>query len=414
MRMRPLTRATLAAALTGLLLGHGGARAAEVEVNSPEALAEALRQAGPGTVVRLAPGEYGSLSVQGLSGGPGSPVVLRSADPASPARFSGMQLEQVAHVELRDLAFDYGFESADPSWFAPFEVHASRDVLIADALFDGDDGAEGAPTGFGLRVHDTDGFTLDGTELRRFYRGLNVNGSTDVTVRGNDVHSMRMDGMTFAEVSRVVIEGNHIHDFDRVVDSGDHSDMIQFWTNKTDRPSSDVTIRGNLLNSGGGWFTQSIFMRNEEVDQERAGPEMFYRDFRIEENVILNAHLHGITVGAADGLVIANNAVLRNPDSEGARDNPDLWTPRINVADASTDVRIERNVVGGIEGGDGQADWVVEGNLLVQDRSPSQPGFYGQVFAGVPGSDPRSFAPRAGGPLDGTGIGASLLQGLGR
>jgi hypothetical protein len=410
--MRGMRAALAGAALVAASLGFGGARAAEVDVTSPEGLAQALAQAGPGTVIRLGPGDYGTLSLRRLSGGPDAPVVLRSADPARPARFSGMDLRGVAHLDLRDLVFDYERTSDGSSRDRPFTVTQSRDVEIGGALFDGDDAPDGSPTGVGLRVVGVDGFTIEDSEIRGFYRGLQVNRSGDVTVRGNDVHSIRMDGMNFAQLAGALIEGNYIHDFDRVVDSGDHADMIQFWTNKTGRPSTDITIRGNLLNSGGGWFTQSIFMRNEEVDQGRAGREMFYRNIRIEDNVIINAQLHGITVGAADGLVIANNSVLRNATSEGPRDNPALWTPRINVAEASTDVRIERNVVARIEGGDGLPGWTVADNLLVQDREPSGPGFYGRVFAGMPGGDPRdprSFAPRPGGPLDGTGIGAALL-----
>ncbi|WP_258286130.1 hypothetical protein, partial [Escherichia coli] len=75
------------------------------------ALAAALSEAGPGTVVRLAPGSYGSLGLRGLQGGPDAPNVLRSSDPADPARLSGLVLREVAHDELRDLHFDYTFEA---------------------------------------------------------------------------------------------------------------------------------------------------------------------------------------------------------------------------------------------------------------------------------------------------------------
>ena len=123
--------------------------------------------------------------------------------------------------------------------------------------------------------------------------------------------------MNFAQVERVRIEANHIHDFNRVLESPDHADMIQFWTNGTTSPSSDITIRGNILNSGAGWFTQSIFMRNELVDSGKAEAEMFYRNVIIEDNVIINAHLHGISVGETAGLKIANNTVIRNARSQG-------------------------------------------------------------------------------------------------
>ena len=89
--------------------------------------------------------------------------------------------------------------------------------------------------------------------------------------------------------------------------------MIQFWTSGTTSPSTNITIRGNILNSGAGDWTRSIFMRNEMVDLGLAGDEMFYQNILIENNVIYNAHAHGITVGETDGLTIRNNTILYNP-----------------------------------------------------------------------------------------------------
>jgi parallel beta-helix repeat protein len=156
-------------------------------------------------------------------------------------------------------------------------------------------------------------------------------------------------------------------------------------------------------------------MRNEMVDSRGAGKEMFYRNILIEENVILNAHLHGITVGETDGLVIRNNTVVRNAKASGEGGKPSLWTPRIKAAKASKNVRIERNVTAAVDGLDGQRDWVVADNLLVQDRSRMKPGFYALVFGPAALSAPElieSFTPLPGGPLDGTGIGAALLRKL--
>ena len=240
-----------------------------------------------------------------------------------------------------------------------------------------------------------------------------VSDSKGITVQGNDVHDIRMDGMNFAQVESVLIADNHIHDFRRSLDSKDHADMIQFWTNGTTAPSRDIVIRDNVLNSGQSAYTQSIFMRNDLVDRGLAGREMFYDDVTIIDNVIINAHLHGITVGETDGLRIQNNTVVRNARSEGEKENVALWMPQIRVAEISTDVRIERNVTGKVSGAAGQPDWTVAENLIVQDRARMEPGFYGTVFgtkALHDPSDPASFTAAKGGPLDGTQIGAPQLS----
>ncbi len=390
-----------------------------VVVATAAALTEALSTAVPGAVLRLASGDYGALTLKDLQGAVGAPITLRSADPADPARFSKLHLRGVSHLVLQGLTFDYRFSPGDKSSFRPFVITSAHNVTLTGNLFDGDAAQgvsasdDGFPTGFGLSLDKSTQIRLDGNEIRNFFRGVVVSDSSDVTVRGNDVHTIRTDGMDFADVDRVLIEGNHIHDFRRVVASADHADMIQFWTRGTSTPSTDITIRGNLLNSGAGMFTQSIFMRNDMVDTGKAGREMFYRRVVIEQNVIINAHLHGITIGETDDLTIRNNTVIRNAASQGAEDNPGLWTPQIRVKPASTRVTVVQNAARKFAGYDAQTDWTVADNLQIQDSSPRQPGFYDKVFVAARSGDPTdlsSFAYLPGGPLNGTGIGATLLD----
>ena len=155
-------------------------------------------------------------------------------------------------------------------------------------------------------------------------------------------------------------------------------------------------------------------MRNDLVDRDLAGEEMFYRDVVIEDNVIINAHLHGISLGESQGVRIENNSVIRNARSEGERDNVALYDPRISVSSKSRDVRIVGNVVSRIAGFEQQEDWEARDNFLIQDRHQLKPGYYGHVFADALQGDPSdlsSFHPKPGGPLDGTGYGAPQLSG---
>lgn len=403
------------AAGSGLWIAPRAALASGMDIAGPEALAAALANAVPGTTLRLAPGDYGSLSLSRGGGAAGVPLTLTAAGPNRPPRFDRMDLREVAHLVMEGLHFDYTFSAVDEKHFRPFIVSDSRDVTIRNCLFDGDRArgisatADGFGWTFGLGATGVQDLVLEACEIRDFLRGLVVTNCTGVTVRENDVHDLRSDGMNFVQVQDVRIEGNYIHDFNRSVDSEDHADMIQFWTNGTDSPSTDIVIRGNLLSSGQGAWTESIFMRNEEVDRERAGREMFYRNFLIEENVIVNAHLHGITVGETDGLVIRQNTLLRNPLSEGKEENPSLWTPTIRVSVAARDVAITRNVVAAVVGHDGQSDWQVADNMPVQDRTRMEAGFFGLLFDGDP-AEPKTLRHKHGGPLDGAGIGASMLQ----
>jgi hypothetical protein len=414
---RSLT-AKLAALFACLLSLCGPLRAETVAVASVDELGQALADAVPGTEIVIAPGSYGPLLLRGGGGTAEAPIILRSADAADPAKFDAMNLRNVQYLVLQDLSFDYVFADEDDADLRPFQVIECAGIAIRTSLFDGDlgpviaDGTDRLPTAFGLSVRDTQGFELSGTEIRLFLRGAVFAQSSDLTLRDNVVHSIRSDGLNFVAVQRVQIEGNTIRDFLRSPDLIDHSDMIQFWTAGAKSPSTDIVIRDNVLNSGMGLYTQSIFMRNELVDRGAAGAEMFYRNVVIEENVIINAHLHGISIGETDGLAIRNNTVVRNGLSSGQDGSPNLWTPQIRVAEASRNVEIARNAVARVTGQKSQPDWVVADNLIIQDQRPNEPGFYDDVFMSARLSDPRvlsSFVYAPGGPLDGTGIGASRL-----
>jgi nitrous oxidase accessory protein NosD len=402
-----------------VLLPQGLFAQTTVHMKPGDDLGAALVSANPGTVFELAGGDYGSFGAKRVIGAAELPIILRSADPAHPARISDMDLRQVNHVVLDGLLFDYTYDPADKSNVRSFQIFASRDVIIRNSTFDGDlapaDSPEeqAYPTGFGLSIVSSSDIKVEYNDIYDFYRGLIVSDSVDVNIINNDIHAIRMDGMNFAQVERVLIEGNVIHDFKRAADSADHADMIQFWTNKTDRPSEDITIRNNVLNSGLGWFTQSIFMRNEEVDQSRAGHEMFYRNVKIEGNVIVNAHLHGITVGQTDGLIISQNTILHNSRSDGHKPNSRLWTPQVRVNRESRNVRIQNNVLHAITGYEDQSDWIVANNVEVQDKTDKQPNFYNALFVAAQSGDPRdlgSFRYLASGPLADAGVGAMMLE----
>ena len=394
-----------------------------VQVNSVQMLRSTLKQAAPrlsqGLTIELAPGTYQAVKLHTLEASARAPLILRSADKTRPARLSGLSIQQARHIIVENLVLDYNFGAGDPLHLRPFHVRNSAYVTLRNNVFDGDLVRSGAttdvgfPTAQGLNVRNASNITIQGNEIHRFYRGLVFREVRNLLVRSNDLHSLRSDGMNFAQVQKVVIENNYIHDFRRSVKSKDHADMIQFWTNKTSAPSRDITIHNNVLNSGHGAYSQSILMRNEEVDNGRAGLAMFYQNIRITQNVVINAHLIGIRVGETDGLVIANNSVLRNARSEGAAKNPGLWTPQIRVSAQARNVQIKANVTAKVHGYTDQRGWVVTDNFIVQDRARGKPGFYTRVFRNPLRGDPRdlnSFKALPGGPLSRGTIGAARLR----
>lgn len=368
-----------------------------ITVSTQAELLEALKSSTGGETILLNSGNYGNLSLIDnwrFNVEFDSTVTIAAADIDNPPVITGMDVRGASNLTFEHIMFDYTQVSGTPIWTKPFIVSGSDAISFDGCIFDGDlasgltEADNGFPTGFGLYVSTSTGVEVTDSEIRGFYRGLSISNSDDVSVTDNDVHSIRMDGMNFAAVQGVVIEGNYIHDFERSMDSADHADMIQFWTAGTTRPSTDIVIRDNILDIGDGHYTQSIFMRNDLVDRGIAGEEMYYSNVLIEGNTIVNGHSHGITVGETNGLTITQNTILH---SDGASvDGADLKVeiPRINLAKDLTNVTVTGNAVSEIIGQADQADWNVSMNAFVQDQDETAPGWYGDVYVASTLTDP--------------------------
>ncbi len=391
---------------------------AQTRIATPETLGGILTDPTQGGEVLLEPGDYGAVRISGVWPS-NSPLILRSKMPSDPAVFREMAFIDAAHVSVRQVIFDYRFSEGDADHQNPFRILRGQDISILGSVFDGDvagpgveRAAAGFPLGYGLGVRDSERIAIISNSFRKFGRGIVCAEVTGLIIRGNDVSAMRSDGMNFAAVQDVAVEGNHLHDFARDFGSDDHSDMIQFWTSGTNSPSTNIRIRANLLNAGRGAYTQSILMRNERVDQGLAGREMFYRDIEISNNVILNAHLHGITVGETDGLIISNNTVVHNTLAAGQDDPNGPWVPQIRIAPMARDVIIARNIAPRFTLPGAASGWQITRNVEVQSTLRTQAGFAATLFgrdALVRPDLPSSFAPRPGGPLDGSDVGATWL-----
>ncbi|MBC7736859.1 MAG: right-handed parallel beta-helix repeat-containing protein, partial [Candidatus Saccharibacteria bacterium] len=389
-----------------------------ITVSSTAALYDALANATGGEIIKLAAGSYGAFSLDVKSGFDRtfpSNVTITSADPLNPATFSSVKLDSVANLTLDGLVFDHTFKAGDPSFMSPFQINGGDHVTVTNSTFDGDVAtgvstvANGYGTGYALVVRGATNVTVSNNEMHNFQRGLVVDEVTGIKVTGNDISNMRTDGMDFSQVKGVLIEGNNLHDFRRSLTSLDHCDMIQFFTNNTTAPSTDIVIRGNVLDIGNGTYTQSIFMRNELVDWDQAGSEMNYRNVTIEQNVITNAHLNGIMVGQTTGLKVQHNTVLHADGVKADGVDPGVEIPAIVVASGSTSVVVTNNATGSLIGWSGQSGWTVGHNAFVQDQDADKPGYYGNVFVSSSLSSPNGvhdYIAVPGGLLDQLDAGA--------
>lgn len=378
-----------------------------VTVSTLADLKSALSAAKGGETILLKGGNYDKLVLSSWDFP--SSVTIASADPGDPAVFSGLTLTNMGNLTLDGVVFDYTYQPGQNYSFAPFDVRSSHHVTIRNSVFDGDlahgTGTfdDGYGTGYGLGVRGSRNIRIENNEFHDFGRGAVFDKSSEIVISGNDIHRISSDGINFAQVQDVLIEGNFLHDFLRSPDSTSHADVIQVWTSGTTVPSGNITIRGNRLDIGDGDWAQSIFMRNEKVDSQGAGKGMYYYDILIEDNVVVNGHIHGITVGETDGLTIRNNTLVHAGSDEGAVITG-VQIPAIRVADKATDVVVTDNIAAAVYGYDGQSGWTVKGNLLLSpedyvDNFVTSTIYYNEGI--------HEFRARPGGAIDKAGAGAA-------
>ena len=208
-------------------------------------------------------------------------------------------------------------------------------------------------------------------------------------------------------MSGALIEGNFITSYRANDADATHRDMIQSGTLNTEQPSTDIIIRANILHSGSGPWTQSIFMGNEEVDRGHAGAEMYFRNILIEDNVIFNAQANGIRIAASNGLVIRNNTLLHNTASGGEDGRP----PKIIVDPAARDVSILDNISQWVSD-PAHSSWKVAGNFQAQLTDPLSSDYYGALFvaAETPNAPLEALQALPGGTIEKLGVGAVMTR----
>lgn len=385
-------------------------------------LYKAMSEAKPGDTIQLAGGNYGDCFLKNVPGSTttfANGINIVSADIENPAIFTGLNVLGAQDLTFDGIVFDYLFASGDESWTSPFGFYDTEGLTIRNCVFDGDlaQGVSAAEDGFGFGIgaviRGSRDVVFNNNEMFNFWKGIKVLDSSEVVMSGNDIHSMRMDGINFSEVDGITIENNYIHDFNRTNLSWDHCDFIQSWTANSDRPSSDIVIRSNTLDIGDGDATQSIFIGNTLVDQGKAGEEMYFRNVKIEDNLIINGHTNGISLGASVGVVMRNNTVVHSDGRDPDGNDLAVEIPRISVSPLSQNVVVTGNIASEIRIDTAlhtaRPDWTVANNVLVQDQDPTAPNHYSAVFVSST-IDSHDFTPLRDGPAG--GMGAAMGDGL--
>jgi hypothetical protein len=323
----------------------------EVTVDTPQALTQAYLDLsawdGAGGTIYLAPG-FPRLGEIALEQGGDNPVHITSADPADPNAVLGERLSMIR----------YG-----------------RDITVA------------------------------GNHISGYEQGLTFQEIVGLRVSGNEITAIQGDGIRIVGVSDVRIEGNYLHDFSATPNEFTHSDFIQMWSRNAEIISHDITITGNIMDTGNGVAVQAIWLGNPVF--ARGDSAHVYRDITITDNLIYTGAANGIGVTGAQDVRIERNTLLWNRDAVTIKEDGDTsFFPRIRLSDDITDAAVTGNITTRILHG---PDVTLAGNVLVS-WTATDAHFVGRHFMDVvQGGDvgPGGWRLRPDSPWVGTGATAS-------
>ncbi len=340
---------------------------ATFNVSTSAQLKSAISQASGGDVIRLAPGNYGSVDINREKHS--STVTIVSADAKRPAVIESLKVVNSDNLRFDNLKFDFTIGKGGSK---PFAVQFGDKITFTNNVFDGDLNGRYPTFGNGLTVSDSTNVTVQNNEFFHFMRGAEFRKVTGLNIVNNEVHNVAGDGMVFAQIRNGLIQGNDMHSMKGDPKSNYHKDVFQFWTAGTDQPTQNVTVRGNRIETGDG-STQSIFFGN---DLAKANSKFFYQNIVIENNKIIAGHYHGITMEEGNGVVIRNNTVVQDMTTGF---NGQVNMPRITVSDLSKNITVTGNTAHEVPGAKG--GWTISGNKIVSKGYKVSDGDKGVIKA---------------------------------
>lgn len=273
------------------------APAGAVVVTNAIELQNALKNPKAGSTILLAPGKYGTLSLYSriFTGG----VTLASQSATNQAQFDNIKLNNVSNLQLRQLKIGRALRAGEPNYTKLIEVLSSRTIVFDTATVAGSIDGNPSNDATGLSVSSSDDIVIRYSKFNETFVGINITNSRNVKVQGNQLRTMKTDGIVVGTTDNVLVEGNLITDI-RWTDP-DHPDGIQMFSKG--RPMSDIVIRDNVVLQGAGRGSQGIFL-NTSVGAE-------FQRVTIDNNLVYsNAWYNGIFVKNAIGVTLTNNNAL--------------------------------------------------------------------------------------------------------
>ena len=217
----------------------------DVTVSSPTQLLAALSNASGETTIRLLPGNYGFLNLQNMKFP--AEVTIASADPGNPATFDRVQLLNVKQLAFNSIEFAYDSSPGASVDKVYFLIEDCKKIAIRNATFIGDlaegvgNASDGYGAGIGLCVIDRRRSRSGQRSFLDWWIAVQFLRSDKLYREGQRYYDVRQRRLDLRGSGNRRCHRRQLHPRLRVSPtSGDHPDIIQFWTAGSKAPSSEI------------------------------------------------------------------------------------------------------------------------------------------------------------------------------
>lgn len=285
----------------------------------------AIKNIKGGDTIRLAPGKYGAITLNGFK--PATRVTFVSANPAKPAVIGRTLLNDVRNISFENLKFSWG---AQPKLISPegvMEVRKSSNVHVLNSSFTGgtapkkslikvNDGAKndlytvdvsGHGTGTGIIAVSVTNLQVRNSSFKNLTIGTNFNFLVDSKLVGNTYEDIAYDAIDLGGVKKMLVEGNWVKNMSHVPNLG-HRDLIQLRA--FGEATDTLVIKNNVMIANVTGDIHGIYMGNAKA-KAGGGKKDYYKNIHVTGNTIGMRQALGIAIGHSLGVRVANNTIMQ-------------------------------------------------------------------------------------------------------
>jgi hypothetical protein len=306
-----------------------------ITVRDADGLKSAMRDANAGDVIELSAGDYGWVTLNDLQFS--DYVKIKGTEGA---KLQHLGLTNVKNLQLEKVNFEYG--SAEGQNWKPklLEMKNAQNVRIIDSSFVGNKNTttwgEDIPEIAVRAYSNSKNIVIAGSKISHVMRAVIFQQVDGYLIENNSLINIGCDGLFFQNSSNGVIESNYLSDFHPFIYAKQgqtcHADFIQFDAGKgrnTRTPSSNVTIRGNVMLQGQDGSScsgigsvcgavQGVFFGGAMGIHPDTGKEHKFTNITIAENIYCASGRNGLAVSNGRNVRIINNAHYTCPPPFGS------------------------------------------------------------------------------------------------